>query len=151
MLFRSNSFMGLFDAITSTDGEDSVSTLQSIANSLQTVANAIDAVTRAYNAATGWWGKGSGKLNPGFNVPTQGRAAGGAVSAGQAVTVGEMGKEVFVPNTSGTILRNDQLGGTTVINLNGIIDAESARRSIEKLLQDSARRTGAINLIGATL
>jgi len=34
------------------------------------------------------------------------------------------------------------------INLNGIIDGESARRSIEKLLQDSARRTGAINLAG---
>ena len=30
-------------------------------------------------------------------------------------------------------------------------DGESARRSIEKLLQSSARRTGAINLVGANL
>ena len=42
-------------------------------------------------------------------------------------------------------------GGNTVININGVIDAESARRSIEKLLQNSARRTGPINLVGATL
>lgn len=90
------------------------------------------AVSRAFNAVTG-------------------RASGGMVSAGQAYTVGEFGKEVFVPSTNGRIVPNNQLGGTTVINLNGIIDAESARRSIEKLLQDSARRTGAINLTGATL
>jgi hypothetical protein len=90
------------------------------------------AVTRAFNAVTG-------------------RASGGSVSAGTAYTVGEFGKEVFVPSTNGRIIPNDQLGGNVTINLNGIIDAESARRSIEKLLQDSARRTGAINLVGATL
>lgn len=37
------------------------------------------------------------------------------------------------------------------ITINGIVDSESARRTIEQLLQDSARRTGAINLVGATL
>jgi hypothetical protein len=35
--------------------------------------------------------------------------------------------------------------------MNGVIDGESARRSIEKVLQDSSRRTGAINLAGLTL
>jgi hypothetical protein len=57
---------------------------------------------------------------------------------------------MFVPNSSGRIVPNAG-GGQTIINLNGIIDGESARRTIEKLLQDSARRTGAINLLGATL
>jgi hypothetical protein len=57
---------------------------------------------------------------------------------------------MFVPSGSGSI-RGGGGGGQTIINLNGIIDAESARRSIEKLLQDSARRTGPINLVGATL
>lgn len=90
------------------------------------------AVSRAFNAVVG-------------------KASGGSVSAGTAYTVGEFGKEVFVPSTNGTIIPNNQLGGNVTINLNGIIDAESARRSIEKLLQDSARRTGAINLVGATL
>lgn len=90
------------------------------------------AVSRAFNAVTG-------------------RASGGMVSAGTAYTVGEFGKEVFVPNTNGTIIPNNELGGNITINMNGIIDGESARRSIEKLLQDSARRTGAINLTGAVL
>jgi hypothetical protein len=84
---------------------------------------------------------------------TSGKALGGMVSAGQAVRVGEMGSEVFIPGTSGQIIPNNKLGGggSTIININGVIDAESARRSIEKLLQNSARRTSPINLIGATL
>ena len=69
---------------------------------------------------------------------------------GHAYRVGEFGPETFVPAGSGSI-RTGGGGGNTVININGVIDAESARRSIEKLLQNSARRTGPINLIGATL
>jgi hypothetical protein len=92
----------------------------------------------------------AGAVTRAFNAVTGSRAAGGSVSAGQAYRVGEFGPEMFVPNASGKIMPNAG-GGTTIINLNGIIDAESARRSIEKLLQNSARRTGAINLVGATL
>jgi hypothetical protein len=40
---------------------------------------------------------------------------------------------------------------TTIINLNGIVDGESARRSIERVMQESSIRTGAINLNGAAL
>jgi len=40
---------------------------------------------------------------------------------------------------------------STTIIMNGVIDGESARRSIERLMQDSSRRTGAVNLAGATL
>ena len=40
---------------------------------------------------------------------------------------------------------------TNIINLNGIIDAESARRSIEQVLQRSSLRSGAINLVGSAI
>jgi hypothetical protein len=48
------------------------------------------------------------------------------------------------------------LGGTTGngninITINGAIDPEGVRRSLEKLFQDSARRTSAMNFVGATL
>lgn len=81
-----------------------------------------------------------------------GKANGGMVGAGQAVNVGEMGREVFVPTSGGQIIPNHKLngGGNTFI-FNGVIDGESARRSIERLLQDSSRRTGPINLVGGTL
>jgi hypothetical protein len=95
------------------------------------------------------FGKAIGRI---VDRVTGGKAVGGMVSAGQAVRVGEMGSEVFIPGTSGQIIPNNKLGGGgTIININGVIDAESARRSIEKLLQNSARRTSPINLIGATL
>lgn len=107
---------------------------ESMKRLISTIANSSigQAVSKAFNAVTG-------------------RATGGSVSAGNAYTVGEFGKEVFVPSTNGTIVPNSALGGQTIINLNGVIDGESARRTIEKLLQNSARRTGAINLAGATL
>jgi hypothetical protein len=69
---------------------------------------------------------------------------------GKPYRVGEFGPEMFVPNGSGSIRPAGNGSGVTIV-MNGVIDGESARRSIERLLQDSSRRTGAINLVGATL
>jgi hypothetical protein len=147
-----DAFVDLIAALTAPNTNTGISTLDSIANSLETIATAINNVTTAVNFAKSWWGRGgSDQWAPTFNAPRKGMAMGGSVNAGQAYTVGELGREVFVPNTSGQIIPNNKLGGTTIVNLNGVIDGESARRTIEKLLQDSARRTGAINLLGATL
>lgn len=82
------------------------------------------------------------------------RADGGPVRQGQSYIVGERGPELFTASTSGTISPAGSFGGSgqnITINMNGVIDGESARRTLEKLLQDSARRTGAINLTGSTL
>jgi phage-related protein len=79
-----------------------------------------------------------------------GRAAGGSVMAGQSVRVGEFGSEIFTPNSSGVIRRDTGSGGNTFI-LNGIVDAESARRSIERIMQNSTLRTGQVNLAGSPL
>jgi hypothetical protein len=91
-----------------------------------------------------------GKSLTGIFNSVAGRAAGGSVMGGQAYRVGEFGSELFVPSGSGSI-RPDKGGGGNTFIFNGVIDGESARRSIEKLLQSSARRTGAINLVGANL
>ena len=40
-----------------------------------------------------------------------GFAAGGAVTGGDPIIVGERGPEVYIPNRSGTIIPNDELGG----------------------------------------
>jgi hypothetical protein len=80
------------------------------------------------------------------------RALGGAVTSRTPFLVGEHGAEIFVPSGNGRIVPNHALGGgTTIINLNGIVDAESARRTIEQLLQRSSIRTGAVNLQGSVL
>ena len=51
------------------------------------------------------------------------RANGGRVSANQPYTVGERGREVFVPTTSGTIVPNNQLGGGSTNVINVSVDA----------------------------
>ena len=48
--------------------------------------------------------------------------------------------------------RNSSMGGSPVIiNLNGIVDGESARRSIERALQQSSIRTGPLKLDGVAI
>jgi len=64
-------------------------------------------------------GTGGATSYPAPPVP-QFRALGGSVSAGQAYTVGEHGRETFIPDTNGTIVPNDKMGGgvTVVQNIN---------------------------------
>jgi phage-related protein len=80
-----------------------------------------------------------------------GRSAGGSVMAGQAVRVGEFGSEIFIPSGSGSVRPERGNGGGNTFILNGIVDAESARRTIERVMQNSTLRTGAVNLAGSAL
>jgi len=155
-----DSFARLFDEIASPDAATGVSTLQKLANAMETFANSINTVTNAYRNYMKFYDKVPDALKDFMNPFSRlgdymrlagGRAAGGSVMAGQPYRVGEFGPETFVPSGSGSI-RPDNGGGSGVtIIMNGVIDGESARRSIERLLQDSSRRTGAVNLVGATL
>ena len=161
------SFGKLFTALTTTNADKSKSTLQTFADALNAVAGGINAISNAYSGAKSFGGKlldtinmGEGKAGfasglPGIPFGAKGvnggnRAAGGSIMGGTAYRVGEFGPELFVPSGSGSIRKDNGGNGNTFI-MNGIIDGESARRSIEKLLQDSSRRTGAVNLVGATL
>ena len=62
-----------------------------------------------------------------FSLP--GRAAGGPVSGGTPYLIGEQGPELFIPQGSGNIIPNSQLGSgggrTTIINNISAIDAKS--------------------------
>ena len=155
-----DAFTRLFDEIASPDAATGVSTLQKLANAMETFAKAIDLVAQAYDGYFKIYNKVPDFLKTAMNPISRlgqyidiagSRAAGGSVMANEPYRVGEFGPETFVPTGSGSI-RPDSGGGQGVtIIMNGIIDGESARRSIEKLLQDSARRTGAVNFVGATL
>ncbi|ADD94957.1 hypothetical protein, partial [uncultured phage MedDCM-OCT-S01-C58] len=58
-----------------------------------------------------------------------GRAAGGPVSGGTPYMVGEKGPELFVPNTSGTIVPNNKLGGGGATNVVVNVDAKGSSAS----------------------
>lgn len=153
-----DSFGNLFNAITS-NGNEASSTLENIASALNNVASGINAVANAYRKAKALGGRILGLLDVsdgpkladsaiGKAIGYTKRAAGGPVSANQPYRVGEFGPEMFVPSGSGSI-RPASGGGTTIINLNGIVDAASARKSIERVLQSQSRISGPISLTGA--
>ena len=64
------------------------------------------------------------------------RRAGGPVSASNPYIVGEVGPELFVPRTAGTIIPNNQLGmggGATTVNYNiNAVDAASFRTLVAR-------------------
>ena len=146
-------FGALFTTVAG-DGQKTAGTLETIATSLESIAGAIDNVRGAWNRAKSI---GGGLLNfiqitepeaarnrAALGLPP--RAAGGPVTKGRSYLVGEYGPEVVTMGSNGSVSRG--AGGTTII-MNGIIDAESARRSIERLLQQSSRRSGGVNFNGA--
>lgn len=77
------------------------------------------------------------------------RATGGPVFANQTYLVGENGPELFTGQT-GNITRNSAMGGVN-ITINGAIDPEGVRRQLERLFQQSGRRTQQVNFTGASL
>jgi len=81
------------------------------------------------------------------------KAAGGPVRQGRQYVVGEQGPELFTANSSGMISPSGSFGGGGGVNIviNGAIDPEGVRRSLETLFQNSARRTGPVNFAGLRL
>lgn len=63
------------------------------------------------------------------------RAMGGSVSAGKPYIVGELGPELFVPNSSGAIVPNNKMGGNTTIVVNA-----TDPKSFEDYLERNADR-----------
>lgn len=69
------------------------------------------------------------------------RAAGGSVTGGTPYVVGERGAELFVPSSSGTIVPNNAMGGSTInLTVNGAIDPEGTARTIIDILNRSQAR-----------
>jgi len=144
--------------------------VQSIADAFNSVANAIDKLSIAYQKFQKFLDTPAGKLlakayglTPNeilrkkitkfLDEPNEPKKAlGGPVTKGKRYLVGEYGPELFTPMGGGTITPNSRLngGGVTII-MNGIVDGESARRSIERVLQQSSIRTGAVNVNGVAL
>jgi len=63
----------------------------------------------------------------------EGRAIGGPVSQGTPYIVGERGPELFVPNSSGSIVPNNRMGGMTVAPVYNI-DARGATADLQQAL-----------------
>jgi hypothetical protein len=95
-----------------------------------------------FSIFSGGFGGGGGS---GGNLPAPPPALyaeGGSVRGGMPITVGERGRELFVPNTNGTIIPNHDMGNGMNITFN--IQANDVR-GIKELLIDN--RATIINLV----
>jgi len=73
-----------------------------------------------------------------------GFAEGGKVKAGVPITVGERGRELFIPSTNGTIVPNQNIG-TGNMNINFTINATDVRGVQELLINNRATITNLVN------
>jgi hypothetical protein len=146
-------FKDMFSALSSPNGKTGVSALENLATAINNIAAAITNISNAYAKI-----KPILKYLPSNMIRSKiwdalsspsGMATGGSVRAGQAVRVGEFRSEIFVPSGSGSIRKDPGGGGGNTFIFNGVIDAQSARQSIERLLQTQSRISGTINLSGA--
>lgn len=94
---------------------------------------------------------GGGASMAGANAGNFGhRAIGGSVQAGQPYMVGERGQEMFVPNQSGSIIPNNQLGGGSGVVVNQTINistgvAQTVRAEVAGMMpQIAAAAKGAV-------
>jgi hypothetical protein len=148
------SFQNLFGTLSGSQSGQSLSVLDQLATALTTIANAITKVTDAVSKAGSWWGK----VGPWVDLlggrnsdlrPWETQGSSGAPST-PLVRRGKGGYSAMVTGSSmvtPSTAKSDK-GGTT-INLNGIVDAESARRTIEKLMRESSLRSGTVQLNGS--
>ena len=102
---------------------------------------------RAAQAQYGGGGGGGGGFDFGtvLNIGKSifGFAEGGQVNAGQPYTVGERGRELFIPSTNGTIVPNHDMAGGT--NINFTINATDVKGVKELLLNNRATITNIVN------
>jgi hypothetical protein len=167
ILAVAEAFGTLFDAVTGSKSSDAATRLDAFATAVLHVADAINFAADAYKRLGDFVNSKKyqrtldyffGPKGTGFfeqfsylaQALTGSRAGGGVVGGSGSYLVGERGPEIFTPNGSGggRITPNGGMGGTTII-MNGIVDGESARRSIERLIQQSSRLSGAVNWSGA--
>lgn len=92
-------------------------------------------------------GKGTGTGLAGFLSGT-GKAIGGSVQSGSTYMVGERGPEMFIPNSSGTIVPNNKMGGGAGVVVNQTINvstgvAQTVRTEIATLMPQIAEASKA--------
>jgi len=74
-----------------------------------------------------------------------GAAEGGALNAGQPYMVGERGRELFIPNQSGTMVPNHDLGTNGSTSINFTINATDVKGVQELLINNRATITNLVN------
>lgn len=93
-----------------------------------------------------WWGSSQSAAVPSNITEISPMATGGPAISGQPYLIGEKGPELFVPDTAGTIVPNDGLGGVTIVNNINVAPGGVSRAEVEHALARSSRATVAATM-----
>ena len=130
-----DAFGTLFGALAGGNATKGNDNLQNLADAMQNVADGINATANAFTRYKKVYDSVPKGLRDFMNPFTR---------------LGDYGKLFSNSSVGSSKGGSNNASGTTII-MNGVVDGESARRSIERIMQDSSRRTGAVNLVGSAL
>lgn len=130
-----------------------VKTGEAIMNTYAGVTQALAAYPPpfSYIAAAGQLAFGMAQVAQIRSQSYQGKAVGGSVDAGTPYIVGERGREMFVPNQSGTIVKNSDLtgsGSSKTVNVNFNVSTVDAA-GFDQLLQ--ARKGMIVSMVNRAM
>lgn len=97
----------------------------------------VESIFGGMGTPMGGGGGGGGFLSFLGSLFGGGRASGGPVSAGVPYLVGERGPEIVVPSSSGTVIPNHRMGGTTI---NVSVSGEVSKKTRHDIANDVARK-----------
>lgn len=112
-------------------------------------------ITAKWDALKGWFFDLLASIIPGgagalsaLGISAPGRALGGQVMAGQAYTVGELGRETFIPAVNGTIVPSGASSAPVVhVHVAGSVTAErDLAQTIRQVLLDFKRSNTSVGL-----
>ena len=104
-------FQGLIKTIGGIFGSIGDTITNAFKNAINLAINAVNVLIRGFDSISGW------VSGPHIDTIPEFRAMGGPVSAFNPYIVGEKGPELFVPNTSGSIIPNGGGGAGSTINV----------------------------------
>ena len=134
----------IFNNIGSSIGDILSSLSSSVGDIFSSIGGSLGDILGSVGSMFGGGGGGGFDMGTLFDLGSMFfMAEGGAVNAGNPVTVGERGRELFIPSTNGTIVPNHDMG-SGAMNITFNIQANDVR-GIRELLIDN--RATIINLV----
>jgi hypothetical protein len=133
-------FSNMFGVLNGADGKNADSALRSLAGAITLFADSINFLSTAADKFVTIWNK----IPPVVQQLLLGSTGFALAQLDKLGAYASTPTAALAPPTAAQAAALSQ--GNVTINLNGVVDGESARRSIEKVLQNSGSRTSAVKL-----
>lgn len=135
-----NAFGSLFGILNGAEGTNAANNLNAITGAINGLANSLNALAKGIEPLINLWNKIPDPLK---NLLLSGTGIGLFLDRLGQIPAAASSAVAPVPTADQTRALSQS---NVTINLNGVVDGESARRSIEKVLQNSSSRVGAVKL-----